>query len=110
MLEAATLIDIVAKPGAKAGDPLSLSTSLQTAYAHFINHTKTTATATPPTFSDPEFASNSDGSVNITLSGSLPLGIEPQTVSIGVPQPTIFAQWVLRESLASGSTIFRPSS
>src|SRR2546427_11067397 len=79
------VIDIVAKPGAKVGDPLSLSTSPQTGYAHFINHTKTTAIATPPTFSDPEFASNSDGSVNVTLSGSLPLGIEPQTVSIGVP-------------------------
>jgi len=39
--------------------------------------------------------------VNITLSGSLPVGIEPQTVSIGVPSPTIFAQWVLRESLAA---------
>src|SRR4029077_12772617 len=94
------VIDIVAKPGAKVGDPLSLSTSPQTGYAHFINHTRTTATATPPTSSDPEFASNSDGSVNVTLSGSLPLGIEPQTVSIGVPSPTIFAQWVLRESLA----------
>src|SRR2546421_10249825 len=62
------VIDIVAKPGEKVGDPLSLSTSPQTAYAHFINHTKTTATATPPTFSDPEFATNSDGSVNATLS------------------------------------------
>jgi len=95
------VIDIVAKPGAKVGDPLSLSTSPQTGYAHFINHTKTTAIATAPTFSDPEFAANSDGSVNVTLSGSLPLGIEPQTVSIGVPSPTIFAQWVLRESLAA---------
>jgi D-alanyl-D-alanine carboxypeptidase/D-alanyl-D-alanine-endopeptidase (penicillin-binding protein 4) len=38
--------------------------------------------------------------VSIALSGSLPVGIEPQTVSIGVPSPTIFAQWVFRESLA----------
>jgi PBP4 family serine-type D-alanyl-D-alanine carboxypeptidase len=39
--------------------------------------------------------------VNIILAGSLPLGIEPQTVSVGVPSPTLFAQWVLREALAS---------
>jgi PBP4 family serine-type D-alanyl-D-alanine carboxypeptidase len=93
------VIDIVAKPGIKVGDPLFLSISPPTAYAHFINHATTTAAGTPPTFNDPEFASNVDGSVNITLSGSLPLGIEPQTVSVGVPSPTIFAQWVLRECL-----------
>ena len=95
------VIDIVAKPGAKVGDPLSVSSSPQTRYARFLPHATTTRAGTSPTFSDPEFASNSDGSVNITLSGSLPLGIEPQTVSIGVPSPTIFAQWVLRESLAA---------
>jgi D-alanyl-D-alanine carboxypeptidase/D-alanyl-D-alanine-endopeptidase (penicillin-binding protein 4) len=39
--------------------------------------------------------------VSVTLSGALPLGIEPQTVSIGIPSPTVFAQWVLRESLAA---------
>jgi D-alanyl-D-alanine carboxypeptidase/D-alanyl-D-alanine-endopeptidase (penicillin-binding protein 4) len=94
------LIDIVAKPAEKVGAPLTLATSPQTAYAHFVNHTTTTAVGTPPTFNDPEFAANSDASVNITLSGSLPLGIEPQTFSIGVPSPTIFAQWVLREALA----------
>src|SRR5262249_18077673 len=44
------------------------------------------------------------GSVNIVLSGSLPLGIEPQTASIPVPSPTMFAQWVLRESLAAQGT------
>jgi D-alanyl-D-alanine carboxypeptidase/D-alanyl-D-alanine-endopeptidase (penicillin-binding protein 4) len=52
-------------------------------------------------FNDPQFANNPDGSVSITLSGSLPVGIEPQTVSIGVPSPTIFARWVLRESLVA---------
>jgi PBP4 family serine-type D-alanyl-D-alanine carboxypeptidase len=95
------VIDVVAKPGAKVGEPLTLTTSPKTTYAHFTNHATTTATGTPPSFSDPEFAINSDGSVNITLSGTLPVGIEPQTVSIGVPSPTTFAQWVLRESLAA---------
>ncbi len=95
------VIDIVARPGAIAGDPLSLTTSPQTGYVHFINCGTTTTTGTSPTFNDPEFTTNSDGSVNIILGGSLPLGIEPQTVSVGVPSPTLFAQWVLREALAS---------
>jgi PBP4 family serine-type D-alanyl-D-alanine carboxypeptidase len=94
------VIDVIAKPGAKPGESLSLTTAPQTAYVHFINHATTTVAGTPPALSDPEFASNSDGSVNITLAGSLPLGSEPQTVSVGVPSPTLFAQWVLREALA----------
>ena len=95
------VIDLVAKPGTKLGDPLSLAISPQTGYAHFINHATTSAAGSSPTFRDPDFAANSDGSVNITLSGALPLGIEPQTAPIGVPSPTIFAEWVLRESLAA---------
>jgi PBP4 family serine-type D-alanyl-D-alanine carboxypeptidase len=95
------VIDIVAKAGTKAGDALTLSTSPQTGYVHFVNHTTTSALGTVPVFKDPEFVNNSDGSVNITLSGALPLGIEPQTVSIAVPSPSVFTQWVLRESLAA---------
>jgi len=95
------VIDVVAKPGLKVGGPLTLASSPQTTYAHFINHTTTTAAGTPPSFNDPEFATNSDGSVDITLAGTLPLGSEPQTVSVGVPSPTLFAEWVLRESLAA---------
>jgi len=95
------VIDLVAKPGARVGAPVFISISPQTGYAHFINHTTTSAAGTPPTLNDPEFATNPDGSVNITLSGTLPLGIEPQTVSIPVPSPTIFAEWTLRESLTA---------
>jgi len=95
------VLDIVAKPGSKVGDPLTITTSPQTGYAHFDIHATTTAAGTTPVFSEPQFANNSDGSVDITLSGSLPVGIEPQTASIGVPSPTVFAQWVLRESLTA---------
>jgi D-alanyl-D-alanine carboxypeptidase/D-alanyl-D-alanine-endopeptidase (penicillin-binding protein 4) len=95
------VLDLVATPGKKLGDPLSLSVSPQTAYVHFTNRATTTAANTAPSFEDPEFVNNPDGSVTIVLSGSLPLGITPQTVSIGVPSPTLFAEWVLRESLAA---------
>src|SRR5258708_19994432 len=95
------VIDVVGRPGAKVADQISISTSPQTTYAHFINHAITTAAGAAPEFNDPEFAANPDGSVNITLSGTLPLGIEPQPASVGVPSPTIFPQWVLLESLAA---------
>ena len=95
------VIDLVAKPGAKVAEPISLTTSPQTGYVHFVNHATTSAAGTPPAYGDPDFAVNSDGSVNITLSGTLPVGIDPQTFSIGVPSPTIFAEWVLRESLCA---------
>jgi PBP4 family serine-type D-alanyl-D-alanine carboxypeptidase len=95
------VVDVVAKPGVKAGDQLIVTTYPQTSYAHFTINAATTAAGTTPVFNDPQFSNNPDGSVNITLSGSLPVGIEPQTVSIGVPSPTIFAQWVLRESLVA---------
>jgi len=94
------VIDVVAKPGLKAGDPLIVTTSPESGYTHFTVNAATTAAGTAPVFNDPQFANNPDGSVSIALSGSLPVGIEPQTVSIGVPSPTIFAQWVFRESLA----------
>jgi len=103
------VIDLVAKPGAKPGDLLIVTTSPQTGYAHFTVNATTTAAGTTPVLNDPQFTNNPDGSVNITLSGSLPVGIEPQTASVGVPSPTIFAQWVLRESLAAESIELKKS-
>jgi PBP4 family serine-type D-alanyl-D-alanine carboxypeptidase len=103
------VIDIVAKPGGQAGDPLSLATSPATGYARFVNHTSTTAPGSRPMFNDPEFLAKPDGSVEIALSGTLPLGSEAQTVSIAVPSPTKFAEWVLREALAaSGVELKKP--
>ena len=103
------VLDMVVKPGIKAGDPVAAAVSPQTSYAHFSVHAATTAAGTPPSFREPDITANGDGSVNIELSGSLPAGIEAQTLSIGVPSPTLFAQWVLRESLArEGVELKRP--
>jgi D-alanyl-D-alanine carboxypeptidase/D-alanyl-D-alanine-endopeptidase (penicillin-binding protein 4) len=105
------VLDIVAKPGARPGDPIAVAISPQTGYAHFVVRATTTTGGTPVSFSEPEITANGDGSVNVALSGSLPAGVEPQTLSIGVPSPTLFAQWVLRESLArEGVELRRPVS
>jgi D-alanyl-D-alanine carboxypeptidase/D-alanyl-D-alanine-endopeptidase (penicillin-binding protein 4) len=100
------VIDLVGKSGAKIGEPVSLEATPSTAYIRFVNHVITGATDSKLTFDDPVFNTSADGSVTVTLSGSIPLGKEPQTVSLAVPSPTVFAEILLREALeAEGVTI-----
>ena len=61
------LIDLLARPGTKPGDPAILETSPQTSYVKFVNHLTTTVAGTPPSFSDPEISTNPDGTVVAVL-------------------------------------------
>jgi N-acyl-D-amino-acid deacylase len=104
------VIDLLAMPGAKEGDPIELKTSPQTSYIKLVNHGKTTAAGTKPWFESPEFATNADGSVTLTLVGSLPVGSAPQPAAVAVPSPTKFAETVFREALtAVGVEVKSPS-
>src|SRR5215472_10673338 len=96
------VIDLLAAPGAKEGDPVVLTTSPHTSYLKFVNNGKTTAAGTKPSFDSPDFTTNADGSVIVTLSGSLPLGFKPQPFVVAVPSPTKFAETVFREALVAG--------
>jgi len=105
------VIDVTAKPGAKVGAPVFLQTNPSTGYIKFVNHGVTGAADSKLLLDDPVFESNADGSVVVTLSGSIPLGKEPQTGGIGVPSPTLFAATVLREALiAEGISIKNAST
>jgi len=95
------VIDLIGSPGAKAGDPIDLKSSPQTSYVKFVNHLITSPAGTKPTFEPPDFTTNPDGSVSVTLSGSLPVGIAPQPATIAVPSPTKFAETVFREALSA---------
>src|SRR5216684_1956652 len=66
------VIDVLAKPGAKVGDPIVLDSSPQTSYIRIVNHMTTTPAETKPSFDPPHVATNPDGSVVVTLSGNLP--------------------------------------
>jgi PBP4 family serine-type D-alanyl-D-alanine carboxypeptidase len=104
------VIDLVATPGAKAGDPVTLDVSPKTRYASFVNHLTTSATGASPAIQDPATVTNADGTVTVTLSGSLPQGAHPLTAPYAVPSPTTFAETVLAESLLStGIQIKSPS-
>jgi PBP4 family serine-type D-alanyl-D-alanine carboxypeptidase len=95
------VIDLIGKPGQKVGDPASVVTSPQTTYAKFVNHVVTSGPSSKAILDASAVVDNSDGSVTVTLSGSLPLGIDPQPAAFPVPSPTRFAETVLRETLVS---------
>src|SRR5882724_4476849 len=95
------VIDLIGSPGAKVGDPVDLKSSPQTSYIKLVNHLLTSPAGTKPSFESPDFATNPDGSVSVTLSGSLPVGIAPQPATIAVPSPTKFAETVFREALSA---------
>jgi dihydroorotase/N-acyl-D-amino-acid deacylase len=105
------VIDLVATPAAKTGDPVSLSVSPKTAYVSFVNHLTTSAAGAKPDIQDPAPVANPDGTVTVTLTGTLPLGTHPLTAPYAVPSPTKFAETVLSESLvAAGVEIKAPKN
>ncbi|HKV24439.1 MAG TPA: D-alanyl-D-alanine carboxypeptidase/D-alanyl-D-alanine-endopeptidase [Candidatus Acidoferrum sp.] len=102
------VIDLTAMPGAKAGDAVALNVSPKTAYATFVNHLTTAAADTTPTLQDPVTTTNPDGSVVVTLTGTLPAASHPFTAPYAVPSPTKFAQTVLTESLTVAGIQIKP--
>ncbi|HMD40063.1 MAG TPA: D-alanyl-D-alanine carboxypeptidase/D-alanyl-D-alanine-endopeptidase [Candidatus Acidoferrum sp.] len=95
------VIDLVATPGAKTGDPVTLNVSPKTGYVSFVNRLTTSAAGSTPDIQDPKTVTNPDGTVIVTLNGSLPVGSHPITAPYAVPSPTQFAETVLAESLAA---------
>jgi PBP4 family serine-type D-alanyl-D-alanine carboxypeptidase len=103
------VIDIVATPGGKAGDPAIITTSPQTSYIKFANQVTTAPVNTKSTFNDAPAVIDAGGKVFVALTGAVPLGGPPQTDVVAVPSPTIFAQTVLSEALlAEGISIKSP--
>ena len=93
------VIDLLLKPGLKPGDALELVTSPQTSYIHFINQLMTTPAGSKPEFSEPQIITNPDGTITVTLTGTLPVSAPPTPAPLAVPSPTQFAETVLREAL-----------
>jgi dihydroorotase/N-acyl-D-amino-acid deacylase len=104
------VIDLIAKPGAKAGDPAALQSSPQTSYIKFVNQLLTSPAGSKPSFDPPVIATNPDGSVVVTLFGSLPVDLGPQTAAFPLPSPTKFAETVFREALVAAGIQIKSST
>ncbi|MGB7284161.1 MAG: D-alanyl-D-alanine carboxypeptidase/D-alanyl-D-alanine-endopeptidase [Candidatus Acidiferrum sp.] len=102
------VIDLVATPGAKAGDAVALDVAPKTAYVTFVNQLTTSAAGVTPDLKDPSTVTNPDGSVIVTLTGALPAASHPFTAPYAVPSPTKFAETVLAESLAADGIQIKP--
>ena len=104
------VVDLLATPGKTEGEPVTLATSPVTSYVQFVNRLSTSPAGAKPSFASPDFVTNADGSVTVTLLGSLPAGSAPQPATIAVPSPTRFAETVFREALgAAGVELKSPS-
>lgn len=101
------VIDLTARPGAKAGDPAELVVSPQTSYIHFTNKMSTGLADSPPVYDANDPAPRGD-SWEITLAGSVPLAGGVQTVAYPVPSPTQFATAALRDALRAKQIEIKP--
>jgi N-acyl-D-amino-acid deacylase len=95
------VIDMVARPGAKAGDAVILESTPQSSYVKFVNQLTTSPAGSKADLEEPAIVTNADETVVATLRGSLPQDSQPVTAPFAVPSPTQFAQTVLGEALAA---------
>lgn len=93
------VIDLIARPGAKAGDPADLIVSPQTSYLHFTNKMITGLANSRPVYDASDPVEQKDRALEVVLSGAVPLGGGAQTVSFPVASPTQFAAAALCDAL-----------
>ncbi len=103
------VVDIAGKPGAKPGDPVLLAVSPETSYLHFTNKIVTGAADSKPSLDASNPMPHGDGSVEVVLTGNIPLGAETQTGAYPVPSPTLFATAALRKSIAEAGVEIKPT-
>lgn len=103
------VVDLTGKPGAKAGDPTTITVSPDTGYVHFVNKLVTGAANSKPSLDVSQPSPRPDGSIEVTLNGSLPAGAETQTGAYPVPSPTRFATFALRKCVADAGIQIKPA-
>ena len=104
------VIDLVGKPGSKPGDAVQLSVSPRNSYLRFVNNVVTGESKSKLAFSASDPVAAPDGSLAVTLTGSIPVGMEPQTAALAVPSPTKFATIVLGDALKAAGIVVNPAA
>jgi PBP4 family serine-type D-alanyl-D-alanine carboxypeptidase len=104
------VIDLVAKPGAKAGGAVEVHVSPETSYVHFVNEVKTGPADSKLELEPSKPALNADGSLQVTLRGNIPVGTGAQTGSYAVESPTMFATAALKDALTGAGISIKPKT
>lgn len=102
------IVDVVATPGAHAGEPAKLETSPKTSYIHFVNHIATGPRGSKPSIEDADPVPQRDGSFEVAFSGSIPEGSAPHTAAYPLASPTQFANAALRDCLQAKGIVLKP--
>jgi serine-type D-Ala-D-Ala carboxypeptidase/endopeptidase (penicillin-binding protein 4) len=98
------LLDILVNPGAKPGDPITMSTIPRTGYFDVVNQGVTGATGSASTVAATLGAGN-----RIVVSGSLPLGSAQLDLATFAPDPAGYARALFIEALRrAGVTVNAP--
>jgi PBP4 family serine-type D-alanyl-D-alanine carboxypeptidase len=93
------VIDLLAKPGAKPGDPVQIHVSPQTGWIEFVNKLTTSAPGSNLKLDASQPVTLPSGLITVTLEGAIPVGSEPQTLAFPVPSPAIFAGVAFKQAL-----------
>ena len=102
------VIDLTLTPAAKSGDPATLISTPQTSYVKFVSRVTTGLAVSKSDLDISDPVTNADGTLSVTVAGTIPLGSQPTTAAFGVPSPTAFAQTVLAEALSAAGVSFKP--
>ncbi|MGH9874701.1 MAG: D-alanyl-D-alanine carboxypeptidase/D-alanyl-D-alanine endopeptidase [Pyrinomonadaceae bacterium] len=93
------LIDLTIGPGASEGATALVRQSPTTSYANFINQVTTGKSDSKPAIRFASDVTKPDGAHTVTVAGSFPAGKQAILYKYAVPEPTRFAETVLREAL-----------
>src|ERR1700737_1080233 len=102
------VIDLTVTPAAKPGDAAAFVSTPQTSYIKFVSRVTTGSAASKPELDVSDPVTNPDGTVTVTITGSVPLGSQPTPASFPVPSPPTFAQTVLTEALSAAEISVKP--
>jgi PBP4 family serine-type D-alanyl-D-alanine carboxypeptidase len=102
------VIDLVATPGAKQGDPATFISTPQTSYIKFNGRLATGPADSKESVEVSDPIASPDGTISVVITGTVPLGSKPVTAAFAVPSPTNFAQTVLTESLVANGISLKP--
>jgi len=94
------LVDVMVSPGAREGEPATLTISPQTRYVTIANQVKTAAAGSK--IGELRWAkdtANADGTHMVELTGTIPAGAPAKLRVYKVPVPSRFAEVVLAEAL-----------